>query len=518
MALQEAINFYISDNDCKRLKIPHSQGLLLCDKKLSKEALLWLSQLLKKQNPDHSISIYNQTNLDFANSSSIKTEENQNDNVNNTKQIITILPIGANVKENILDWLSLTNRIKNKNVLFDSILQNKSNLIVCNLISDHSIVFKPLLRSLLKQEKRSSYSDENSIKHILRVSNSIPHSELKNIVGTTQLKRYLISRLKILEAGSRENKLVKINKWLSGNVIQQEIIKPIHTSILLNEIKHLKTNHRVLQWNEFELYITDFNMAPNCMLEIGRLREMTFRNAKEGTGLVVDLDSFDPIYKHLFIWDQNKLKIVGGYRFAEGHQIIPNFGKKGFYISSLFKIKTEFTEILYQTVELGRSFIIPEYQKSNFLLLLMWKVLYQYIFKNPVNRFIIGPVSISEEYSKISRLLIIDYLNKHYKHEEFSKFIKPRKPYKFINIKGTENIIVRNFEQDIQKFDQLISEIQADSIKLPVLLRQYLKQNAKVLAFNKDPKFQNVLDALLILDFQDLNNEFKQILQSSLQV
>ena len=253
------------------------------------------------------------------------------------------------------------------------------------------------------------------------------------------------------------------------------------------------------------------------MLEIGRLRELTFRNAKEGTGFVVDLDSYDPIYKHLFVWDSAKLKIVGGYRFAEGHQIIPNFGKKGFYISSLFKIKTEFTETLLQTVELGRSFIIPEYQKSNFLLLLMWKALYQYIFKDPRNRYIIGPVSISQEYSKISRLLIIDYLSKYYKHKEFSPFIKPRKPFKFVNIRGTENIIIRNFEQDIQKFDQLISEIQADAIKLPVLLRQYLKQNAKVLAFNKDPKFQNVLDALLILDYQEINKEFKQILDNTLQ-
>ena len=508
-------NVYVSNKDCKRLKINQDQGLIICNKSISEKNINWLLQTIKSQNPDHDIKLFKTTNGEPA-VDSIPVDSLSSKPIS-PNPTITVLLLGTNTKEQILDWLSIVNIVKSENNKLQQLLESKPSIVVCNLITENSKVFKQLLKTVFKSNEFSNPKETDFIKYILRVSHSIQHSELKSFVGISQLKRYLISRLKILETGSKENKLIQLNKWITGNTIPQEIISPIPTNALSDEIKSLKVEHCIAKWNEFELYIIDFNKAPNCMLEIGRLRELTFRNAKEGTGFVVDLDSYDPIYKHLFVWDSAKLKIVGGYRFAEGHQIIPNFGKKGFYISSLFKIKTEFTETLLQTVELGRSFIIPEYQKSNFLLLLMWKALYQYIFKDPRNRYIIGPVSISQEYSKISRLLIIDYLSKYYKHKEFSPFIKPRKPFKFVNIRGTENIIIRNFEQDIQKFDQLISEIQADAIKLPVLLRQYLKQNAKVLAFNKDPKFQNVLDALLILDYQEINTEFKHILDNTLQ-
>jgi hypothetical protein len=148
----------------------------------------------------------------------------------------------------------------------------------------------------------------------------------------------------------------------------------------------------------------------------------------------------------------------------------------------------------------------------------MWKALYTYIFSNPKNRYIFGPVSISEEYSKISRLLIMDYLKKFYGHHEFEKWVRPRKPFRLIRNSSSGNIILRNFEKDIHKLDKLISEIQYNAFKLPVLLRQYLKQNAKVIAFNKDPIFHNVLDALLILDHENMSGELTELLQKEISV
>ncbi|HRG67951.1 MAG TPA: GNAT family N-acetyltransferase [Saprospiraceae bacterium] len=506
-------SYFISDQDAKRLNIKSENCIIICNQTEPPTIIGNLIEELQIHNKEINFTIINEKILN-----SLLAEEKFDSNIKNIKsdspqKHVMILPIAVNQFKIFSNWQHLVTKIRSENKFLQKMINDKYNVVLCHVISEKSSNFEQFLHQHNSTIAYNLNVKNNSVKSIIRVSNIIYSKEIQNISTFQEQKRYLVTRLKLLETSTKTNKLKNIAERISNNKILPEVIKPISIASLEKEIKALRLENKVLEWNEFELFLADFNKMPNCMLEIGRLREITFRNAQEGSGLTIDLDSYDPLYKHLFIWDKTNLKIVGAYRIGEGHNLIPGFGKKGFYISTLFKIKNEFIPVLAESVELGRSFIIPEYQKSNHLLMLMWKVLFEYIISNPKNRYIIGPVSISEAYSKISRLLIVDYMTKYYLHNEFNQYIKPRKPFRYIEIKKTETIIVRNFEHDITKFDQLISEIQANGMKLPVLLRQYIKQNAKVLAFNRDPKFQNVLDSLLILDCQEINPEFKQLIK-----
>ncbi len=472
---------------------------------------------LRMVNPNHDIKILKPNSLNTPITETNELTQMKQDIASTTTKTIHVACIQNTTFLDKLDWMGILQRIKNENILLKSMLESRSDIILCQLISKKSTSFSSLIKFYQSTIKDANHRTPSKIEGIVRISYPIKFNDTTKFESVKEFRKYILSRLTILETSCKPNKLYDLGNKLYKNKIQKEILKPISPSTLLKEITNLDTSSKLLSYNEFDIYLVDFNKVPNCMLEIGRLRELTFRNASEGTGFILDLDYYDPFYKHIFIWNREKLEIVGAYRLIEGHDVIPKLGKKGFYISSLFKIKNEFVPTLLQTVELGRSFIIPSYQKSHCLLLLMWKAIYQYIQRSPNNRYVIGPVSISEEYSKISRLLIIDYLNKFHQHKEFSAYFKARKPFRYINLKGTQNIIIRNFEQDIHKLDQLISEIQINQQKIPILLRQYLKQNAKVLAFNRDPKFNNVMDALLIFDLQESANTLLTLIQEPLK-
>ena len=142
---------------------------------------------------------------------------------------------------------------------------------------------------------------------------------------------------------------------------------------------------------------------PNIIREIGRLREVTFREIGEGTNKSIDLDEYDIYYHHLFIWDTEAKLIVGAYRIGLGDEIFYSMGKKGFYVAELFKIKEQFTPVLKKSLELGRSFIRKEYQQKPLPLFLLWKGILKYLIDNPRYRYLIGPVSISNTFSKFSK-------------------------------------------------------------------------------------------------------------------
>jgi putative hemolysin len=242
------------------------------------------------------------------------------------------------------------------------------------------------------------------------------------------------------------------------------------------------------------------------MNEIGRIRETTFRLVGEGTNQQLDIDEYDLYYYQMFIWDEEEKKIVGAYRVGKGNEIMLQYGIRGFYIQSLFRINRRFYPILSQALELGRSFIVPEYQKKPLPLFLLWKGILYFLLKNPEYRYLVGPVSISNRFSTFSKALIIKFIREHYYNNTISKYIKPRKRFRVPPHQLDTDIIFEN-SSDINKLDKFIKDIETGHFTMPVLLKKYLKQNGKIVEFNIDPKFNNALDGLLVVDIYDIPPE-----------
>jgi len=269
------------------------------------------------------------------------------------------------------------------------------------------------------------------------------------------------------------------------------------------EVENLLQNDSLLYENkEYQVFWSSSSKIPNILYEIGRLREITFREVGEGTGKKIDLDEFDLYYNHLFIWDSVHLKIVGAYRLGMGKDIIERYGKRGFYLNTLFHLKKGFGPLLNESIELGRSFVIREYQLKPLPLFLLWKGILYFILKNPEYRYLIGPVSISGEFSKISKYLIIAFIKKHYYDKELAEYVTPRHEYipEIDPSKIDVEILQKSTQEDLKKLDKIIDEIELGNFRLPALLKKYLGQNAKIIGFNVDPEFNNALDGFLIMD------------------
>jgi len=269
-------------------------------------------------------------------------------------------------------------------------------------------------------------------------------------------------------------------------------------------VQELRDEYILTSQSSYVVYLCQRVDIPVIMQEIGRLRELTFQAAGEGTGKALDLDQYDDYYWQLFIWDKEELQIVGGYRIGAGKDIMAQFGIEGFYTNSLFKIHPDFGETLNYTAELGRSFVVPSHQKKRLPLFLLWKGILHFLLRYPHYRFLFGPVSISKFYSDISKSAIIYFVKKYYYNSAFAKYIRPRKPYEWV-LEDQYKLALEN--SDLGTLNQFITTIEPQHLRVPVLLKQYIYQNAKFLGFNLDPNFNDALDGLMILNLQDLPGE-----------
>lgn len=290
----------------------------------------------------------------------------------------------------------------------------------------------------------------------------------------------------------------------------EEVVPPRDTEAIASEVRRLAdTGNKLHESGSFEIYRAHPDDIPNTLYEIGRLRELTFRDVGEGTGKNIDLDEYDLYYRHLFIWDRDAEKIVGAYRLGMGKEILHRFGRRGFYLHSLFRMRPGFDATLSESIELGRSFVTKEYQLKPLSLFLLWKGILYFILKHPEYRYLIGPVSISGAFSKVSKYLIISFIKAYYFDRELARMVQPRHEY-IPEIKAGDpdvNAIRDLASEDIKKLDKAISEIEMGNLRLPALLKKYLGQNAKIIAFNVDPKFNMALDGFLVLDLFNVPKE-----------
>ncbi len=287
------------------------------------------------------------------------------------------------------------------------------------------------------------------------------------------------------------------------------IADPVNSLVMQSEIDKLPEKCLLLEKNNLAVYCSKASGISNILTEIGRLREITFRSVGEGSNKALDLDKFDSHYYHLFLWDRNTQQIAGAYRIGHGSEIMSEFGITGFYISSLFRLKAGFADIISKSAELGRSFILKEYQRQHFPLLLLWKGIFQFMKLNQELKYIIGPVSISNDYSAKNKSLIVNYINRFYFNSNLAKFVKPTKPFIIPYYLQIENaLILEDMDSDIRAFEKKLSIIQP-GFEIPVLLKKYLAMNGNVICFNIDASFNNCLDALMIAAVEDLPFEMR---------
>jgi len=274
---------------------------------------------------------------------------------------------------------------------------------------------------------------------------------------------------------------------------------------MLKEIISLRDNNcRLLKSKNYEVFFVSREKIPTILKEIGRLREITFRAIGEGTNKALDLDKYDKYYHHLFLWDTCANRLVGSYRMGLGVEIYKKYGIEGFYLNELFRIESEIYPMMSKTIEMGRAFIIKEYQQKPMPLFLLWKGIIHVTLRNPNHKYLMGGVSISNKFSNFSKSLMIEFMKSNYYDPYIAQYVHPKKEYKVKLNDADKDFIFDATKADMNKFDKIIDELEPGSLRMPVLLKKYVKQNAKVIAFNVDPKFNNSVDGLMYIRIADL--------------
>ncbi len=261
---------------------------------------------------------------------------------------------------------------------------------------------------------------------------------------------------------------------------------------------------KLLESKNYEVFFANPKVIPNLLHEIGRLREITFRDVGEGTNKSIDLDKYDKYYHHLILWDREANRLAGSYRMGLGKEIYKKYGINGFYVQTLFRIEPELHQMMGNTIEMGRAFIIKEYQQKPMPLFLLWKGIVHVTLRYPEYKYLMGGVSISNQFSDFSKSLMIEFMKSHYYDPYIAQYIYPKKEYKVKLKDGDKDFVFDATKADMQKFDKIIDEIEPGSLRIPVLIKKYVKQNARLVAFNVDPKFNNAVDGLMYIKVSDI--------------
>ncbi len=364
----------------------------------------------------------------------------------------------------------------------------------------------PLLRTIkIPSELLNKQNETINI----RVGNPISVKEQEEFHDISKYGRYL--RAKTYALGTS----LEFDNKNQNEAHSEPIFKAIDTDVLAHEIISITPHYQLLQWQNYMVYCAPSTLIPNLTAEIGRLREITFREVGEGTQQSTDLDEFDAYYHQLFIWDSNLQRIVGGYRIGKGKDIISRFGIKGFYTQTLFRMDKRMLPILSESIELGRSFVVKDYQRKPMSLFLLWKGILCLLQKNNNYSYLIGPVSISNSYTKLSQEVMIEYIKKHHFDHGIARYVKPRKPF-VSKLPNVDTEILTEKITDFNTLDQIIRDIEPLNHKMPVLLKKYLDLGGKIASFNVDPQFSNTVDGFLLLELSLVKPEIIQALAKNL--
>lgn len=336
-------------------------------------------------------------------------------------------------------------------------------------------------------------------KHItMRIGKPIVASELAPYDDPKKLAAYLRARTYALEANINNEDVKKSTSKL------EQLPPPMKSNVLLNELNKIRKKSYLFTCAQYECFFAEHKDIPNLMYELGRRREEAFRAIGEGSGKKLDTDNYDTYYHHLILWDKEENRLVGGYRLGIGKDIVEQKGINGFYISSLFKLKEPFKDVLKKSIELGRSFVTVDYQKDILPLMLLLKGLMMVAYQKKDVEYFIGPVSISNWYPKFYKSLMVKYISSEFSCDELRSLVEARTPFEMDFLRTDADILLENNTSSVEKFDRYLMKLSNGDYRLPTLFKKYLKMQSKFLCFNIDPDFHDALDGLLLLEFKNI--------------
>ncbi|HKM86196.1 MAG TPA: GNAT family N-acyltransferase [Terriglobales bacterium] len=361
-------------------------------------------------------------------------------------------------------------------------------------------LINPRLRTLFLLQEFLQQRDKNVQ---VRIGGAIPSELIANLDSDEEATEYLRLRTYLLSyRGKRAISLPA--KMLSAlpRKPQETIAAGIPARFVVDDIAALPAERLLIENPDFAVYAARGYELPHALDEIGRLREITFRAAGEGTGRSADLDQFDAYYWHLLLWNKEKQELAGAYRAGNTDEIIRTHGIKGLYTNTVFRYDEQLFLRIGSALELGRSFVRPEYQRQYAPLLLLWKGIARFVVTYPETPVLFGAVSISNEYSSLSREMIVRYFEQRKDGREFADLIHARTPFRAPKLRRWDCGAFCSLLRDLDQLAEPISDVEEDGKGLPILLKQYAKVGGRLVGFNLDRKFSDVVDGLMIVDLR----------------
>lgn len=333
------------------------------------------------------------------------------------------------------------------------------------------------------------------------IGRPVSQTEISEFKDLKELGMHLRSRSYALEANIRKE--VKNETRID----LEPIALPKNRRAMQKEINSLAPEKHLFTTGNYSCYLTDSKSIPLMMHELGRRREEAFRAVGEGTGRPLDLDEYDSYYKHLILWDKQKTRLVGAYRLGFGAEIMKSKGVKGFYTQTLFSYEKPFEKVLSESLELGRSFVVLDYQKEALPLVLLIKGLFYSVVTNKEIKYLLGPVSISSWYPKFYRSLMIHYIKSNHSAGEIEKYVIPRNPFFPDYLRTSPEHLLAGKMDTLEKFDRFMLRLSNNEYRLPTLVKKYLKINCKIVTYNVDPDFNYCVDGLVLLDIAQTSKQ-----------
>ena len=361
----------------------------------------------------------------------------------------------------------------------------------------------PRLRTLFLLQE---FLQQREKKVQIRIGKAIPSELIASLENDEEATEYLRSAdLPALISRKKSISLPTSIRAALPRKPQVPIAAEVPARLVIADIAALPADRLLVENADFAVYAARASEVPHALDELGRLREITFRAAGEGTGRSTDLDQFDAYYWHLLLWNKEKQELAGAYRAGNTDEIIRAHGIKGLYTNTVFRYDEQLFLKIGSALELGRSFVRPEYQRQYAPLLLLWKGIARFVAAHPETPVLFGAVSISNEYSSLSREMIVRYF------EQRALEMKTAASSPTLSIRArpsappSSRLGLRCNLRPLRDLDELaepISDVEEDGKGLPILLKQYAKIGGRLVGFNLDRKFSDVVDGLVIVDLR----------------
>jgi hypothetical protein len=306
-------------------------------------------------------------------------------------------------------------------------------------------------------------------------------------------------RKHLYKIGKNKKGIFKTERNIIKQVDRQLLKKQLFTAPLLGETDDGK-----------KIFQLEFDKYPDVIREIARLREITFRKVGEGTGKKIDFDVFDKFYKHIVLWDELSLEIVGSYRLGICDEILLKYGEKGLYTSTLFNYSNDFRNLLPFSVELGRSFIQSKYWNSSALDYL-WQGIGLFLYHNESIKYLFGGVSLSSSYHMDAQEMIIFFYNKWF--GDNGKIAEAKNPFQLSEKRRDELSLIFGGSDYKSELRILKDSLKMYGLSIPTLFKQYSElcdeKGCRFFDFGIDPDFQNCVDGFIFVEIAKIKQSKK---------